>query len=335
MTKILITGAGGYIGSVAADLFLSKGFEVIALDKFLTGFKKPLEILSEKYGSSKIKIYDLDLTKDNLDEVFSAEKIDIVIHYAAFCSVDNSMKDPGSYFRNNVTGTINLLNSMNKTSIKKLIFSSTCAVYGQSKYLPIDENHPLNPVNPYGLSKKISEDIIRWYAELKEFKFVVLRYFNVCGASENGHFGDSKKPSPHLVQNTVRSALGIEKLSLSFAKVNTPDKSPIRDYIDVNDLNDAHLKAAQYLLDGGDSQVINLGTGKGYSVIEIINQVKEVTGKKVKYVEGKLRRGDPEKLIASISKAKKILGWHPKKTLSDSINSLIAWYSKHPDGWDY
>lgn len=334
MDTILVTGAGGYIGSVAVDLFLSQGFKIVVIDNFSTGFKKPLDLLQKKYGANKLKIYSLDLRSDNLDLVFEKEKqIKVVIHYAAFCSVDDSMRDPASYYRNNISGSINLISAMSKFSVKNLIFSSTCAVYGQSMYTPLTEAHPRKPVNPYGESKKIVEDMIQRFGQLKKFKFVILRYFNVCGATEDGLLGDSKRPSPHLVQNTVRASLGIDQLLLSYPETNTPDKSPIRDYVDVIDLASAHLKALKYILAGGESQIINLGTGKGYSVLEIIKTVEKLTGTKIPVSKGKLRQGDPDKLIASIKKAKKILGWEPQRNLEDSVKSLLNWYKKNPQGW--
>ena len=222
---------------------------------------------------------------------------------------------------------------MNKAGVKNLVFSSTCAVYGQSKYIPIDEDHPKEPLSPYGESKKISEDIITWFSKLKGLNFVILRYFNVCGASDDGLIGDAKKPSPHLVQNTVRGALGIEPFILTYPEVDTEDKSPIRDYINVVDLNLAHKKAVEYLLNGGESEFINLGTGKGNSVLEIINIVKKVTGVEFEVSRGNLREGDPARLVASIEKAKRILDWEPKRTIEDSINSLISWYKNNPQGW--
>ena len=210
MGKILITGAGGYIGSIASYVLLQEGFEIVAVDNFSAGYKEPLEVLQKKYGEEKLRFYNLDLTKDDISSVFDKEQgIEAVIHYAAHCLVDESMKNPQKYFYNNICGTLNLISAMLKNGIKNLVFSSTCAVYGQSKYVPIDENHPKQPQSPYGESKKIVEDIIIWFSKLKGLNFVILRYFNVCGASDDGLIGDAKKPSPHLVQNTVRGALVI------------------------------------------------------------------------------------------------------------------------------
>ncbi|PIU73925.1 UDP-glucose 4-epimerase GalE [Candidatus Roizmanbacteria bacterium CG_4_8_14_3_um_filter_34_9] len=333
MSKILITGAGGYIGSVATDLFLSKGYEVVGIDNFQTGYKEPLELLKNKY-LGKFHYYEADL-KNDLSPIFEKEKdIAAVIHYAASCLVDESMNDPGKYFLNNVAVTSNLLSTMDKYNIKNIIFSSTCAIYGEAKYFPIDEKHPLKPTTPYGASKKMAEEVISWHGKLKGFNYMILRYFNVCGASEDGSIGDSKKPSSLLVQNAVRGALGIEKFFLTCPEVDTPDKTPIRDYIDVVDLNEAHLKALEYLLSTKKSEIINLGTGTGSSVLEVINQVKKLTGVEIPILKANIRQGDDAKKVADIKKAEKILGWKPNKTIEDSVRSLIVWYKSHPNGWE-
>ncbi|MBI5123652.1 UDP-glucose 4-epimerase GalE [Candidatus Roizmanbacteria bacterium] len=333
MSKILITGCGGYIGSVATDLFLKSGYQVIGLDNFQTGYREPLELLRNKYPD-QFRYYEIDL-KNDLSPIFEKETdISAVIHYAASCLVDESVRDPGKYFLNNVAATSNLLVTMDKFDIKNIIFSSTCAVYGEAEYYPIDEKHPLNPTTPYGASKKMAEEVIRWYGKLKKFNYMILRYFNVCGATADGMIGDSKKPSTLLVQNVIRGALGIEKFYLTCPEVDTPDKTPIRDYIDVVDLNEAHLKALEYLISSKKSEIINLGTGTGNSVLEVIGQVKKLTGKDIPIEKANIRQGDDAKKIANITKADKILGWKPKRTITDSVKSLVVWYRSHPNGWE-
>lgn len=334
MAKILITGAGGYIGSVSTDLFLEKGFNVVAIDNFTTGYKKPLEILQEKYGKDRLKFYDADL-RDNLDPIFEKER-DIVatVHYAASCLVNESMENPGKYFSNNVGVAMNLLSTMLKFGIKNIVFSSTCAVYGEAEYVPIDESHPTHPANPYGESKLIIEKMISWYGKLSNLNYVILRYFNVCGASDDGLIGDSKNPSVLLMQNAVRGALDVEPFYLTCPKVDTPDKTPVRDYINVVDLNMAHLKALDYLLNGGQSEIVNLGTGTGNSVLEIVNKVQEVVGVKFDIKKSEARKGEYATMIASIEKAKNVLGWEPKRSIEDSVKSLVAWYKAHPKGWN-
>ena len=333
MSKILITGCGGYIGSVSADLFLSRGYEVIGIDNFQTGYKEPLELLQKKY-SGKFRYFEADL-KSDLSPIFLKEQnIEAVIHYAASCLVDESVRDPGKYFVNNVGVTSNLLATMDKFNIKNIIFSSTCAVYGEAEYFPIDEKHPLKPTTPYGASKKMAEEVIQWFAKIKGIQYCILRYFNVCGATDDGSIGDSKKPSSLLVQNAVRGALGIEKFYLTCPEVDTPDKTPIRDYIDVVDLNEAHLKALEYLLNTKKSEIINLGTGTGSSVLEVVNQVKKLTGVNITVEKANTRLGDDAKKVADITKAEKVLGWKPKRTIENSVKSLLLWYKNHPKGWE-
>lgn len=335
MNKILVTGAGGYIGSITSAELLDAGFEIVAVDNFSRGFKKPLEFLQEKYGKEQFRYYELDLVEGNLENLFKSEKdIDLVMHFAAFCSVGESVNNPEMYYKNNVVGSSNLLEAIYREGIRNFVFSSTCAVYGQSKYLPIDEIHPRHPLSPYGESKKEVEELITG-DKFQGLHYVILRYFNVCGALEDGSLGDGKKPSIHLVQNAVRGALGIEPFKLLYLRVDTPDGSPVRDYVDVCDLAGAHIKAAEYLLSGGENQIINLGTGSGYSVLEIVKAVEDLTGKKINLEKGKTREGDPAELYADNSKARKILHWEPKIKLEDSIKSLIKWYENHPRGWEY
>lgn len=335
MKKVLITGAGGYIGSVATYLLLEKGYDVVALDNFETGYKKPLEVLQEKFGKEKCIIEEFDLQKD-LTPLFEKHKeIDSVLHYAASCKVDESMKNPGKYFKNNILGTLNLVKRMVEYKIPRIVFSSTCAVYGEAEYVPVDEKHSTKPSNPYGESKLMAEKIIQWFGKLHGLQYVILRYFNVCGASDDGLVGDSKKPSVLLVQNAVRGAMGIEPFLLTYQEFETPDKSPIRDYINVVDLNEAHLKALEFVQKGGASEIINLGTGTGNSVLEILQKVEEETGKKIERKKANApRQGEYPKMIASIKKAQDLLGWKPERGIKESVNSLITWYRAHPQGWE-
>ena len=333
MKKILITGAGGYIGSVATSLFLSRGFEVVGVDSYIRGFEAPLKLLQEKYTNTKMRYYPVDI-RDGIKKVFDTEKnIDAIIHYAAFCNVGESEKEPQLYLGNNVSTVVALLESMRKYDVKKLVFSSTCAVYGEPQTETLDETHPLNPTHPYGESKFICERIIQWYSKLFGLEYVFMRYFNVCGATDDGSIGDSKNPSFHLMQNAIRGALGIAEFYLNNTKVNTPDETPIRDYVNVVDLNEAHVKAVEFLLNGGISSIFNLGTGTGNSVMEIISAVEKITGKKLALREGERRSGDVSKAVASNKKITDVLGWKPTHSIEDSVNSLVKWYTVHPNGW--
>jgi len=325
--KILVTGGAGYIGSVASYILLQKGYQVVVIDNFSTGHEEILKKLKDMY-SDRLTYYEIDLKdKVKLMECFEKQGyFDAVFHYAASCQVNESMENPYKYFENNIFGSLNLLENMRLKNVNKLIFSSTCAVYGDTKYVPVDEEHPINPSNPYGESKAMVERLIKWYGRIYGLKWVVLRYFNVCGASDDGKVGDAKEPSVLLVQNAVRGALGIEPFVLTCPVVDTPDGTPIRDYINVVDLNEAHVKALEYLKNGGESDVFNLGTGNGNSVLEIIAKVEKILGKKIERIRGKERKGEYAKIYAHIGKAKKVLDWEPKRSLEDSINSLVKWY---------
>lgn len=330
---VLVTGAGGYIGSVATRMLLTKGYHVVALDNFSTGYRAPLKLLAHEFGRKRLRIVEADLTGD-ISHVFKKEKhISAVIHFAAVCNVDESMHDPQKYFVNNVVGSHNLLAAMMRYEVDTIIFSSTCAVYGDAQYVPVDEKHPTVPANPYGQSKLMTEEMIRWYGKLRNLRYVILRYFNVCGATDDGVIGDSKKPSSLLVQNAVRGALGIAPFYLTCPKVATRDGTPVRDYINVVDLCEAHLKALEYLKGKGESVTLNLGSGNGSSVKEIISAVQKATGKTFRIRRARPRRGEYPTMIASIKKAAKVLRWRPKRSIADSISSLTLWYGKHPKGW--
>lgn len=328
----LITGAGGYIGSNAVKRFLEEGFDVVAIDNFTAGYKEPLKLLGQRFGK-KIRVYERNLQND-LSDIFDKEKeIDVAIHFAASCEVNESMKNPQKYFTNNVIASENLLQTLLRFNIRNIVFSSTCAVYGEAVTMPVNETHPTNPTNPYGLSKRMTEQAIEWYGKLESLNYVILRYFNVFGASDDGELGDSKRPSIHLIQNAVRGALGIEDFFITCPTVNTQDETPIRDYVHVVDLVDAHLEAAEYLLRGGKSEIINLGTGKGNSVLEIVKKVTEITGKPFSFSKSQPRNGEYAKMVASTEKAKLVLGWEAKRGLKEGIQSLVSWYTKHPQGW--
>ena len=332
--KILVAGGAGYIGSIASYMLLQRGDEVVVFDNFTTGHRGVVEKFKNEFNN-QFNFYEGDLRDSaSIKAILMDEKkIDAVVHYAAACKVNESMEDPYKYFANNVNGSLNLLESMRDHNVNKLVFSSTCAVYGETQYTPVDEKHPTNPANPYGESKKMVEKIIEWFGELKGLEYVILRYFNVCGASDDGEVGDSKNPSVLLVQNAVRGALGIEPFFLTCPTVDTPDGTPVRDYINVVDLNEAHIKALEYLDKGGKSDTFNLGTGSGNSVLEIVEEVEKITGKSLPRKKGEERRGEYAKIYADITKARKNLNWKPKRTLPDSINSLIKWYEKYPKGW--
>jgi UDP-glucose 4-epimerase len=332
--NILITGGAGYIGTHVAKHFLEAGYSVVIYDNFLSGFHQPIDTL-KKIG--EVISYEGDITdKSALTKIFTDHQIDVVIHCAALLSVDESMKKPELYFRTNVGGTLNLLEVMNEQNVKNMVFSSSCSVFGESEYLPVDEKHPLHPTNPYGESKLISEKMMYWYCQAHDFRVVSLRYFNVCGASSDGTIGDSKRPSPHLVQNLVLGAMELSPFELTCPKVDTPDRTPIRDYIDVEDLATAHYLAYEYLQKHAGFEAFNLGNGKGFSVKEMVSKVEELFGVKIPAKKPtQARKGEYAAVYADPSKAHKLLGWKVTKSLAQSVKSLKNWYEKNPQGYAY
>lgn len=334
--KTLVTGGAGFIGSHFVRHLLEKKKSVVVIDNLSTGFRQVIEVLQQKYGPETLVFYEADLLNySQIAGIFKKEKIETVLHFAASALVSESMAKPYDYFENNLLGIINLLRAMDRARVSDLVFSSTCAVYGNSQYLPVDEKHSTNPESPYGESKRMIEKIITWAGKLKGLHYVIFRYFNVAGSASDGLIGDSAKPSTRLVQNAVRGALGIEAFRLVCPQVDTPDGSPIRDYVNVEDLVDAHWSAVNYLKKGGRNDTFNLGTGKGNSVLEIVNQVQRITKTQFPALKGKTRKGEYAAVFADYQKAKSILGWQPKRSLHDSVESLIKWYKNHPHGWDY
>lgn len=333
---ILVTGGAGYIGSHAVRLLLEKGYKVAVVDNLFRGYKQVIEVLQEKYGKENLVFYEVDLLdKEKVEGIVAKVKPEGVIHFAAICLVSESMTNPKPYFEINLMGTLNLVEAMIHNRVNNLIFLSTSTIYGESQYLPIDEKHPTNPISVYGETKLMMEKIACWYGKVYDLKHVIFRCFNVAGASRDGLIGDSKKPSQLLIQNAVRGALGIETFKLTCPKVNTRDGTTIRDYVNVEDLADGYLAGLEYLWKGGKSDIFNLGTGKGDSVLEIIEQVKKVTGVDFKVEQGEIRAGDIAELYADPAKANKVLGWKAKRTLKDTVESLVKWYKNRPNGWEY
>jgi UDP-glucose 4-epimerase len=338
MSKVLITGAGGYIGANTTKLFLAAGYTVVALDNFSQGFREPLELLQKQFGNEKLLIYSDDLTHDGGAEVFAKERdIEGILHFAALLNVGESMHVPEKYFTNNVIGTQKLLQAAIDNNVRRFIFSSSCTVYGEVDNPPVDESAPLQrPASAYGATKKICEEMLQWYDQLGKMKYVSLRYFNVCGASDDSVLGDAKRETFGLMQNAVKGALGHKPFELNYQKVSTPDGSPVRDYINVVDLADAHVKAYEYLVKNDKSEVFNLGTGTGNSVLQVVNEIKRVMGVDFPVTDSAERRiGEVAQIFANYSKAKSLLGWQPTRSLEQSIKTLAQFYKDHPKGWDH
>lgn len=322
MKTILVTGGAGYIGSHTAYELSKNGYDVVILDNFSEGHR---EFVTD------YKVYETDLNDiDAIRKVFLENKIEAVIHFAAFASVGESVTDPQKYYYNNVVNTLNLLKVMLENDCKKIVFSSTCATYGSPKYMPLDEKHSQNPINPYGQTKLAIEKIFADYDRAYGLKYFALRYFNASGASTEKAIGEWHNHETHLIPLVLKTLTGERKnITIFGTDYDTPDGTCIRDYIHVEDLASAHRLAVQKLLNGSASECLNLGTGLGNSVKEIIESAERVTGKKVPVVIGERREGDPDMLYASNTKAKEVLDWHVKYSkLDDIIKTAWAWEQK-------
>ncbi|MFB2896314.1 UDP-glucose 4-epimerase GalE [Aerosakkonemataceae cyanobacterium BLCC-F50] len=322
---ILVTGGAGYIGSHAVQALQKSGYDVVILDNLVYGHRDIVE------NALKVELIVGD-TGDRalLDNLFSSRNIAAVMHFAAYAYVGESVTDPAKYYRNNVVGTLTLLEAMVAANVKKFVFSSTCATYGVPKTIPIPEDHPQDPINPYGASKLMVERILADFDVAYDFKSVSFRYFNAAGADPNGLLGEDHNPETHLLPLVLMVALGKrESVSIFGTDYPTPDGTCIRDYIHVCDLADAHVLGLEYLLNGGDSNIFNLGNGSGFSVKEAIDAAREVTGKEIKAVECDRRPGDPPMLVGSSEKARVILGWQPQYgDIKDIITHAWNWHQK-------
>lgn len=320
--KILVVGGAGYIGSHMVKDLLDKGCDVITLDDLSTGHRSLLP------GGSFVK-GDLG-DEDVLNRLFSSHNISAVMHFAAFSLVGESMENPLKYYRNNLAATTSLLSSMIRHNVKRFIFSSTAAVYGEPLEIPITETHPCNPTNPYGATKIAVERMLQDCDSSYGLKYVSLRYFNASGADESGTIGERHTKETHLIPLVLKVATGErEYISIFGTDYPTPDGTCIRDYIHVNDLTQAHLLALEALLSGEESAIYNLGNNQGYSVREVVELAKKVTGKKIPVLEADRRPGDPARLIASSEKIKTSLGWNPKyENLKTIIKTAWVWHQK-------
>lgn len=324
---ILVTGGAGYIGSHCVMALLENNNDVVIFDNLSTGHIETVQTL-QKYGN--VEFQQGDLTNfDDINSVFKNFNIEKVVHFAAFSQVGESVVNPQKYYINNVCGTINLLRAMLENNIKKIVFSSTAATYGEPVYIPIDEKHPQNPINPYGQSKLMIEKIMDDYNKAYGLKSVRLRYFNVAGADLKSRIGEWHDPETHLIPNILKSTFNNGKTFQMFGDdYDTKDGTCVRDYINVEDLAQAHLLALKYLDEGGETNFFNLGTNDGNTVKEVFAACEKVTQKDIP-VEMKPRRaGDPASLVADNNKAKENLNWNPKHTLEESIQSAYTWEEK-------
>jgi len=325
---ILVCGGAGYIGSHMVAALLEKGEEVIILDNLQKGHRDAV------LGG---KLYEGDLRdRAILDKVFTENKIDAVIDFAADSLVGESVVEPLKYFENNVGGTLSLLHAMKDHNVKNIVFSSTAATYGEPESIPIVEDDKTFPTNPYGESKLAVEKVLKWCDNAYGIKYTALRYFNAAGAHPNGKIGEDHSPESHLIPLILETALGKrEKIMMFGDDYNTEDGTCIRDYIHVMDLASAHLLAVDRLRKGGESRIYNLGNGKGFSVKEVIEVARKVTGREIKAEVAPRRAGDPAVLIASSAKAMEELGWKPEfNSLETIIETAWNWHVNHPSGYE-
>ena len=327
MKTILVAGGAGYIGSHMVALLIEKGYDVVVVDNLCTGHWQAVK------GGAKLRVGDV---KDQgfLDRVFTEFSIDGVINFAAFSLVGESVGNPLKYYDNNVGGAVSMITAMKNHGVNKIVFSSTAATYGEPEKQPIEETDRTDPINPYGASKLAIEGLLRWCDGAYGIKYAALRYFNAAGANTDVGIGEDHSPETHLIPIVLQCALGKrDHVGIYGDDYPTPDGTCLRDYIHVRDLVQAHLLALEYLDKGGESGPFNLGCGDGYSVKEIIETAREVTGKPIPARVEPRRAGDPPVLIASSQKAHELLGWKPERTLRQIIADAWVWHSSHPDGY--
>ena len=325
--NVLVTGGAGYVGSHAARLLASQGHEIWVYDNLVFGHGAAV-------APGRLIVGDL-LDRGKVEEVLRDKRIDAVMHFAAFAYVGESVTDPAKYYHNNVIGTISLMEAMRAVSVSRIVFSSTCATYGEPEQIPIRENQPQRPINPYGFTKLVIEHALADYAHAYGWGYAALRYFNASGASADGDLGEDHDPETHLIPLVLQVALGQREHIVVFGdKHPTPDGTCIRDYIHVDDLATAHLAALERL-DRGVELKLNLGTGRGSSVNEVIDACRKVTGLPIAARVAGPRAGDPPALVADASQARRELGWEPRYTeITSIIETAWRWHRAHPHGYD-
>jgi len=318
--NILVVGGAGYVGSHMVQSLLKSGYDVVVADNFSTGFREAL------VGGNLVEVDITDAAA--LDVLFAADRFDAVLHFASFIQVGESVTEPGKYYANNLAATLALLQAMVRAGVKRFIFSSTAAVYGDPDYVPIDEAHPKKPINPYGRSKWMVEQVLEDFDRAYGLKSVCLRYFNAAGAEPAGRLGERHEPETHLIPLILQAASGRREAITVFGRdYDTPDGTCIRDYIHVADLVEAHALALDYLQQGGASAAFNLGNGNGFSVQQVIDTARQVTGRKIRVEDAERRAGDPPRLVADATRARQVLGWLPR---FDDLKTIVA----HAWAWE-
>jgi len=324
---VLVTGGAGYIGSHTVRLLRERGRDVVVLDTLENGHREALLGAPLVVGD----VGDVALVRGLVED----HGVDSVIHFAGYKKAGESMREPSKYFRNNVVGTAELLRAIEGSAATRFVFSGSCAVYGTPEHLPVSESAPLNPENPYGQSKLIGEQLLRWYGELRGLRWMSLRYFNASGASSDGGIGEDPRGSANLIPLVMSASLGLTgPVQVYGTDFDTPDGTAVRDYIHVDDLADAHVRALEHLERGGESASVNLGTGKGSSVRDVIEATARVSGRPVPFELVDRRPGDPSAVWADNRLATALLSWTPRCGLDEIIESAWRWHSAHPDGYE-
>ena len=321
--QILVAGGAGYIGSHTAKALAQAGYEPIVLDNLQKGHRWAV-----RWGP----LVEMDLAdRDGLRSVFQKYRIGAVIQFAALIEAGESVREPAKYFRNNVVNTLNLLDAMREAGVNRIVFSSTAAVYGDPRHTPMDEDHPKQPVNPYGVSKLMVEHLLECYGAAYGLAWTALRYFNASGADPDGELGELHDPESHLIPRAIAAACGeLPSLQVFGRDYDTPDGTAVRDYIHVNDLASAHVRALERLTQGHGSGAFNLGTGRGYSVREVIAAIERAGKRKVPIQEAPRRAGDPPMLVADPTRAARELHWTPQHSSLDNIvETAWSWYTRH------
>ena len=323
---VLVTGGAGYIGSHTAQLLRQRGREVVIYDSLELGCREATLGAPLVVG----EIGDAELVRSTIVE----HGIDAIVHFAAYKAAGESVEDPGKYFANNVGGANALFDAARQEGVRRIVFSSTCAVYGTPTRLPVDEDHPFGPESPYGASKRMVEDILGWYDRAHDVRSVSLRYFNAAGASSSGLIGEDWTVTLNLVPLVMKAALGrIPQLTVFGTDYPTRDGTGVRDYVHVDDLADAHVRALEYLEEGGDTTAVNLGTGVGSTVREVLDAARQVSGLDIPAVDAPRRPGDPAEVYGDNRRAQELLGWRPDRNLDTIVASAWQWHSTHPDGY--
>jgi UDP-glucose 4-epimerase len=324
--KVLVTGGAGYIGSHTVRELIECGHHVVVLDTLETGNKRAI---------GDVKLYQESITDGiMLDRIFKQEKPEAVIHFAAYKAPGESMTEPGKFFHNNVDGTLSLLETMIHHNTRHIVFSSSCSIFGTPKTLPIAEDAPFHPESVYGESKLMCETLLQWYDRTKIIRYSALRYFNASGASLDNTIGEDWNHTQNLIPLMMKAATGhAPSMTLFGTDYPTPDRTAIRDYVHVVDLAVAHVKALEYIVRTNRSTVYNLGSGKGYSVQEVVDATKRICGRDFKVEYGPRRPGDPTAVYADRSKAERELGWKPRYDLNTILETAWRWHSSHPNGY--